>query len=264
MTTPVSGSGGTPPTATTPVGDSFHWTTGPAGRALVQSSLGAIATHVFSTRDTSFRGDRADDDRERLAASLGVSVSSLVTMKQVHGRTVHHVGAGEPGPVEADAIISTDAARAVAVFVADCVPILIADRQRRLVAAIHAGWRGTCAGVTPATIEAIEELGIGPADLVVAVGPAIGPCCYQVDGRVRTAFLGMTPDAVSWFTEDGLERWKLDLWQANIDQLESAGVPLDAIHASRICTADHLETCFSYRREGAGTGRLAAGIRLGT
>ncbi len=265
MTTPVSRSNGSPSTATTAVGDGFRWTTTPAGRTLEQPALGAIATHVFSTRDLSFRGAQADDDRQRLAESLGVSAERLVTVKQVHGRTVYHVAASTEvadAPVEADAIISTDPARAVIVFVADCVPILLADRQRRVVAAVHAGWRGTCAGVTTTTVEAIQELGVGPSDLVAAIGPAIGPCCYQVDGRVRTAFLGMTPDAVAWFTEDGLERWKLDLWQANIDQLESAGVPPDAIHASRICTADHLETCFSYRREGAGTGRLAAGIKL--
>jgi hypothetical protein len=262
MTTPVSGSNGSSPPATTSVGDGFQWTAGAGGRTLVQPALGAIAAHLFSTRDLSFRGDRADDDRQRLGVSLGVSVDDVVTVKQVHGRTVHHVSANAQAPVDADAIVCTDPTRAIAVFVADCVPILLADRQRRVVAAIHAGWRGTCAGVATAAVEAIDELGVRPTDLVAAIGPAIGPCCYQVDGRVRTAFLGMTPDAVAWFTEDGLERWKLDLWQANIDQLESAGVPADAIHASRICTADHLETCFSYRREGAGTGRLAAAIRL--
>jgi polyphenol oxidase len=269
VTTPGSGSQEEASPATPRVA-AFTWMASEAGRTLRSSDLDQLASHAFTTRDLTFRGDRAEDDRGRLAATLGVSAARLITVKQVHGRTIRLVTtAGEataeaPGADEAaDAIVSTDPGCAIAVHVADCVPILMADRQCRLVAAVHAGWRGTCAGVTTTALEMIRDLGVSPADLVVAIGPSIGPCCYQVDGRVRTAFLGMTPDAVAWFTEDGLERWKLDLWQANTDQLEAAGVPASAIHTCRICTADHLETCFSYRREGVASGRLAAAIRLG-
>jgi hypothetical protein len=116
--------------------------------------------------------------------------------------------------------------------------------------------------VTAATIEAIEGLGIDPADLVAAIGPSIGPCCYQVDDLVRTAYLGMTPEAVDWFTEDGPGHWKLDLPRANADQLESAGVPRESIAVARYCTVDHPDTCFSYRAEGKRTGRMVGAIRL--
>jgi YfiH family protein len=266
MTPGVFGSPEEAPQATPEGVDRFLWHTGEAGRFLRSPALADVADHVFTSRDLTFQGSRFDEDATRLAATLGVSASALMRVTQVHGRTVRTVTAGDPpavgDPPAADGIVSTDPTRAVAVQVADCVPILIADRHHRVVAAVHAGWRGTCAGIAVAVIETIEDLGIPAADLVVAIGPSIGPCCYQVDGRVRTAFLGMTPDAVAWFAEDGLERWKLDLWRANLDQLEGAGVPRSALHACGICTADHLDTCFSYRREGAGAGRLMAAIRL--
>lgn len=239
-----------------------------AGPLLRSTALDEYATHAFTTRALTFQSERAGDDRRRLAESLGVTPDALFEMKQVHGRTVRIVASGaskdasSEALASADAIVSTDPDRVIVVYVADCVPILIADRRTRLVAAVHAGWRGTCAGIARAVVDAIRELGVPPEDLTAALGPSIGPCCYQVDEKVRTAFLGITPDAVAWFAEDGPEHWKLDLWQANRDQLEESGVPASAVHACVLCTADHPETLFSYRQQGAGAGRLAAAIRL--
>ncbi len=246
----------------TAVAEGFDWQDGPAGRTIVARQLALVARHVFTTRDLAFRDDEASD-YARLGQALDVPPGAIVRVRQVHGRTVLVVKPDTPlvALVDADAVVSIDPARAVSVRVADCVPILIADRHARVVAAVHAGWRGTCAALTAATIESIEALGIDPADLVAAIGPSIGPCCYQVDDLVRTAYLGMTPEAVDWFVEDGPGHWKLDLPRANADQLESAGVPREAIAVARYCTVDHLDTCFSYRAEGKRTGRMVGAIR---
>lgn len=260
----VRGGGGDEAAMSTEVAAGFEWVDGPAGRVLRATALGQVAPHVFTTRALSFRGASEAADYDRVATSLGTPAGPLVIVRQVHGRVVLTATPGQaisPG-VEADAIVSTDPARAIAVRVADCVPILLGDRQHRVVAAVHAGWRGTCAGVAMAAVAAIEALGVPASDLVAAIGPSVGPCCYQVDDRVRNAFLARTPDAVSWFTEDGPGHWRLDLWQANSDQLEDAGVPHGAIATAHLCTADHLDVCFSYRREGPSAGRMVAAIRL--
>ena len=225
----------------------------------------AHAAHVFTTRQLSFLDpSRVDDDR-RLSEAMSIEPDRLVRVRQIHGREVLVVRPGETTGARppADAIVSTDPARAIAVEVADCVPVLLADTHRRIVAAIHAGWRGTRAGVTTATLEAIRRLGVPPADLVAAIGPSIGPCCYQVDASVRDGFLETRPGAADWFTDDGPGHWTLDLWRANAAELAEAGVPAHAIHLSGVCTADNLGLCFSYRKEGPGTGRLVAAIRLG-
>ncbi len=220
--------------------------------------------HAFTTRALSFRGDTAAADWAALGEHLDTPPDRIVRVSQVHGRRVLVVTPAVASTVgaEADAIVCTDPSRAIAVAVADCVPILLADRHHRVVAAIHAGWRGSCAGVAGAALEAIRELGVAARDLMAMIGPSMGPCCYQVDDRVRTAFLGMTPDAAEWFAEDGPGHWKLDLWRANADQLMLAGVPESSITVMRICTGDDRERCWSYRKDGANAGRMVAAIAL--
>jgi len=231
-------------------------------------ALDAVAPrHAFTTRALRFRDETTADDWATLAQRLRISPEQIVRVSQVHGRKVLVIDQklspwNSMEIHEADAIVCTDRQLAIAVRVADCVPILLADKSHRVVAAVHAGWRGTCAGVVTATVETIDELGIPASDLVATIGPSMGGCCYQVDDKVRTTFLSMTPDAVEWFTEDGPGHWKLDLWKANTDQLTAAGVSGENIEVMRVCTKDDRARCWSYRMDGAGAGRMVAAIRL--
>ena len=237
---------------------------GPAGAVFISPRLKQLADHVFTTRQLRFRDESLAGDLTRLGAAFNLKAADIVSLKQVHGRSVFVVGPGEPvlEQPEADAVISLDPSRVISVRVADCVPMLIADSGGRAVAAIHAGWRGTAAGIAYATVMRLSELGVPASDLVVAMGPSIGPCCYQVDEKVRFAMSQGHRDAEQWFAPDGGGHWRLNLWRANFDQLRAAGVQADAIDQSAICTSDRLDICYSYRKEGESTGRLVAAIKL--
>jgi YfiH family protein len=204
---------------------------------------------------------------------------------QIHGATVivQHRGHGGQVP-EGDIIVSTDAAFALAIQTADCVPLLVADSRSGAVGAAHAGWRGMAARVPHATVTALgREFGSRPEDLIAAIGPSIGACCYQVGADVRSVFAAAgfdQRDIDRWFTVTaqpsdrnpsmpGLspaprpDRWFFDGWAATRRQLEEAGVPASQIHVASLCSASHPHAFCSYRRDGSTAGRMAAAIRPG-
>lgn len=224
--------------------------------------LRAIAPHLFTTRGISV--SRANDDPAvaAVAASLGVTPANVVQVHQVHGCAVLVAGTAgaPPADCEADVLVTDDPARAVAVRVADCAPILIGDRRRRAVAAVHAGWRGTAGGAAQAGVRALRDaFGSDPTDLVAAIGPLIRACCYEVGPETRAQFVQRTAD--QWFLPGRGDRLQLDVAKANRDQLEAAGVPRDSIHDSGLCTACHRDTFHSYRKDGSHAGRMMGIIR---
>jgi YfiH family protein len=250
--------------------DDFEWTSESWGAALRCRPLGRIAAHLFTTRQLSLA---APGDSDRLAPAVGAR--GLAMAKQVHGRTVVVMRDGDAVPAaapEADAFVSSNPDIAVAIRVADCVPLLMADRRRGVVAAVHAGWRGTAAGAAVAALDALErEFGTQPADVVAAIGPSIGPCCYEVGSELVDAFAAAGHERSlidRWFLAPAPERGsrerpklRLDVVGANRDQLLLAGVPEAHIHVSGLCTAMHLDVLTSYRVEKDAAGRLAGVIR---
>jgi YfiH family protein len=154
----------------------------------------------------------------------------------------------------------------MAIQTADCVPLLIADRRTGAVAAAHAGWRGLAAGVPEAVVMALtREFGSRPADLVAAIGPSISAARYEVGADVRSRFTESGgPRVASWFAAaDRPRHWYFDGWRSARDLLEAAGIPAAQIHVAGLCTASHPDLLCSYRRDGAGAGRIAGLIRPG-
>ncbi len=244
----------------------------PLGRALVCRPLAEVAAHVFTTRDANFRATDPASARawRHVADILGVAPERLARVHQVHGCGVVAVEAGRavpggPDPPEADALVTDDPSIAVSVRVADCVPILIADRRTHVVAAVHAGWRGTCASIAAATVTDLRaRYASNPADLVAAIGPSAGPERFEVGLDVVDAFrdAGHDADALSrWFVYGQGPKPHADLWTANSDQLVAAGVPAESVVVMGACTLEHRDWFFSHRADGPATGRMAAAIR---
>jgi polyphenol oxidase len=258
--------------------ETFRWTSESWGPALRCRPLEAIAPHLFTTRQLALS---SQGDWHRVAEAVGAERVQLLT--QVHGREVVALRSGNPKGLphnrpEADVLVSDDPTVAIAVRAADCVPILIADPQTGAVAAVHAGWRGTAAGASTAAVEAlIREFGAQPADLVAAIGPSIGPCCYEVGSELVDAFAtaGHARHLVDrWFVAPPSRRGEfpatphgasgklhLDTWGANRDQLLLAGLSEENIHVAELCTATNLDLLPSYRVEKERAGRIAGVIR---
>jgi YfiH family protein len=244
----------------------FEWAQAAWGRVLHCGPLLALADHFFTAGDLSLRAD--EREWTLVAQRLGVSADQLLLIRQVHKAEVAVVRRGRAGlwdRPDADAIVCNDPARAVGVRVADCAPILLADPRAGAVGAVHAGWRGTLQEAAAAGVLAMtRELGATARDLVAAIGPCLGPCCGEVGPEVVEAFrdAGHGEDRIGrWFTSGPSGRPYLDLWRANADQLEAAGLDAENIHVARLCTKTHAGILHSYRVDGERAGRMLGAIR---
>jgi len=235
--------------------------------AVFTTRAGGVSSGAFAALNLSYGvGDAPDavrENRRRVARAWAARPERLVEAAQVHGRAVAVVRGDAAGTVVpgADALVTDAPDVWLAVYAADCVPLLVVDPERPAVGALHAGWRGTAAGIVGGLLEVMRaRFATRPDRLRAALGPAIGACCYEVDEPVARAM-----DRQPWWREVAAAtrpgHWRLDLRAAVRAQLLQAGVGPDAIELVGGCTACDRERFFSYRRDRV-TGRLAGCIRV--
>ena len=212
------------------------------------------------------------ENRRRFLGALGLDVNRLCTPQQVHGDHVARVSVKEAGRgafdyadsiPQTDALITDERDLPLLLCFADCTPILFADPVHHAVGAAHGGWKGTFARIVMKTAKAMHEsFGTNPNDLYAVIGPAIGPCCYEVDDKLAARFAAKFPEWQDKIIEDrGKTGHKqLDLWETNYLQLLAAGLKPEHIGRADYCTSCHHDIYFSYRADGGKTGRLAAVI----
>jgi YfiH family protein len=246
------------------------------GAPPTHAALPALATlgvrHAFTTRHQgSFdavsapAGPFGCDRRWPSLVALALEPTAVRYARQVHGDACLDADRLDAGGLvgTGDALFTRQAGRPLAVFTADCVPLILVDPEAPALGMAHAGWRGTVRGIAGRLVATlVEHAGARAERLRAAIGPSIGPCCYEVDepviGPLRTAF----PDLWERWVRDDAGRptppghWWLDLWAANADQLVAAGVSRDGIMSPRLCTGCRRDLFFSYRKEGL-AGRLA-------
>ena len=187
----------------------------------------------------------------------------LRTTRQIHSDLTLSVSASGTLLDPADGLSTALPGVFLAMLTADCVPVLLVDPTHRAVAVFHAGWRGTVSAIVEKGVQHMRDTyGSLPEDLLAAIGPSIGPCCYVVGEEVHTLFHTAFPYAPDLFRNN-----YLDLWQSNRRQLESAGVPATQIEALAQCTAcartpDNRRKFFSYRTEEGVTGRMMTAVAI--
>lgn len=242
--------------------------------------------HAFSTRrggysiapyDSFNLSSKTGDEKikvskniERLKDFLSID-SPLFFLDQVHGKDILVVEdiKNDAAHYPFDALITSRKETAIIILTADCLSILLYDPVKSVVAAVHAGWMGTTLQIAEKTVDKMKErFESNPSHIIAAMGPAIGPCCYEVDYPVMKAFKSInsyTPQMLESFllpVRGKNDKWMLDIVQANRLQLLNAGLIKDNINTLDYCTSCRSDLFYSYRRDGKMTGRQGALIMI--
>ena len=245
----------------------------------VSTRIGGLSPPPYESLNLGFHvEDNAKtvlQNRERLAANIGIPLSDFTIPKQIHSGTVTIVTEEMRGKGAADfdtAIEATDAMitdvprLCLTVLAADCVLVLFFDPQKKVIAAVHAGWRGTVKLAAQKTVETLkQDFNCNPTNLLVGIGPSIGPCHYEVGPEVIAQVadtFGSTNGYITDKTPDG--KGYFNLWEANKRQVIEAGIPAKNIEVAQICTYCNAHLFFSERHQKGRTGRFGAGIMLST
>lgn len=237
-------------------------------RHAIYSRRGGISQAPFASLNLSMS---VPDERERVYANrrrvyglYGRDTDSVVHAHLVHGAEVARVTQADNGVwvKHVDGLITDQPGCVLTMNFADCAPILLYDPRRKAIGLGHAGWRGTVVDLPGAMVRAMtEQFGSDPADLLAAVGPCIGPCCYEVGNEVIEAVQGAFTRPDDLLRQNGSSRSHFDLPEANRRNLAAAGVA--GIEMSGLCTACHTDLFFSHRAERGRTGRFGVVIALG-
>lgn len=223
------------------------------------SRVGGISEPPFSSLNFDTRdGDdiKNVEHNKTIAGRLfGFDASRVLTINQSHGNDALIIDKPVKdisglSKTSADAIITNQYGIAIGILTADCVPILLADPVKKLVSVVHAGWRGTAKRIVQKTIETmVKHFGSGKKEIVAAIGPSIGQCCYKVDEVVAKEF------GDNGFINKEDDCWKLDLKKANLGQMVNSGILEKNISVEDFCTSCRNDLFFSYRADGKITGR---------
>lgn len=227
-------------------------------KALSTSRLGGVSQGVFASLNLGTHvGDElaaVAQNRLLLKENAGVP-DEPAWLNQVHGTEVLVLDDWQGGLAHADAAVTKTAGQVCVVMTADCLPVLFCDNKGQQVAAAHAGWRGLCDGVIEQTLQLFED----PREVMVWLGPAIGPAAFEVGAEVRAAFVAHNAGANRAFVPAGHDKYLADIYLLARQRLAAAGVT--QIYGGKHCTVSQPQQFFSYRRDGQ-TGRMASLIWL--
>ncbi|NVO00785.1 MAG: peptidoglycan editing factor PgeF [Geobacteraceae bacterium] len=207
-------------------------------------------------------------NRSLFARTFDSKIEKLVMVNQCHGTDILVID--EPNPdyahfqkLQCDGIVTNQPGVMIAVGVADCLPLLLLDPVKNVVATLHAGWKGTAGNIAAKGVETLVKIfGSNESDILAALGPCIKSCCYEVDEPVHKAFTDSGLDWSRFTVENGAGKWRLDLAAANRGQLTAAGIREENIESAPHCVCCQHDWFFSYRRDEGETGRQAGFICL--
>ena len=211
---------------------------------------------------TAARGDdraHVAENVRRLCLAAVDECKDVVSAQQVHGAQIARVGQAQRGQVipDCDGLVTDEPEVVLLLCFADCVPLIVYDPVRHAVGVAHAGWRGTVAGIARSLVRAmVDAFGSRASDLIAGVGPAIGPCCYQVGPEVIAQARAVFGATDGLFPQQADGSYHFDLWRANQQQLAAAGV--GTIEVAGICTACRVDEFYSHRAERGRTGHHGA------
>lgn len=243
-------------------------------KAGISTRHGGVSEGIFATMNLSYtRGDdpiKVDENFALMCDAMGLPVDGVVISAQEHHVNLRNVTAADrgkgktlPGFQDVDGLLTDEPGVVLCTQYADCVPLLFADPKKRVVAASHAGWRGTVAEIGRLTVERMQrDYGCDPADILAGIAPSIGRCCFEVDTPVFDAFKEMQVFDDACFVPKAGDKYHIDLWEVNRRVLLSAGVKEDNITVTDLCTRCHPDLFWSHRFTGPDRGSLAAFIGM--